>query len=67
MPGVPCGDRGNSCLITFDRCFSLAGNFLIVQIVYKTPTLKKPVNMLKYVDRKHGHLRSALSNIQRPC
>ena len=66
MSGVPYGDRGNSCLRLI-AVVSLAGNFLIVQIVYKTPTLKKPVNVLKYVDRKHGHLRSALSNIQRPC
>ena len=39
---------------------SLVGNFLIVLIVYKTPTLKKPVNMLKYVDRKHGHVTCSI-------
>ena len=58
---------GLTVAYSFILCVSLVGNFLIVLIVYKTRTLKKPVNMLKYADRKHGHLRSALSNIQRPC
>ena len=42
---------------------SLVGNSLSALIVYKTPTLRKPINI--YIDRKHGHVR--LSNIPVPC
>ena len=44
---------------SFILVVSLVGNFLIVLVVYKTPSLRKTD---KYVDRKYGHIRPALSN-----
>ena len=37
---------GVTVAYSFILCVSLVGNFLIVLIVYKTPTLRKPINML---------------------
>ena len=40
------GKIGLTVAYSFILCVSLFGNFLIVLIVYKTPTLRKPINML---------------------
>ena len=63
MSGVPCGDRGNSCL-QFDRCCLAGWKFSHRINCLQNTNFEKTS---QYADRKHGHLRSALSNIQRPC
>ena len=40
------GKIGATVAYSFILVVSLVGNFLIVLIVYKTPTLRKPINML---------------------
>ena len=44
---IPDAEKiGVTVAYSFILCVSLVGNFLIVLIVYKTPTLRKPINML---------------------